>query len=610
VLSFSGNQEGCQSWIAVQNVGDEPGKAVLLVWGDGSDCAPRCSGAASVTCSGLIGPGSSWIFAAADLPPDAKSGIVYSFNARRLSEIGIKRRLDETVADAMCRALYKFVLGSCDEYRLFRRVHDIGATYDGIPLGRAYGPALVGEVHRVCPGSVNKIASVSASYAGVAGDHFGGLDRVFGVSSYHATFVHGDRSGAHSVIYVQNGGANCASVTLWLESPDRCRQSRLCDAFTIAQGATVAVDVADCADPGWEGSVRFDSSEPLAVAVDTIGPDSLATYTAFPSELRYGFDHPPQFTMGGTVVHGPVVGHSEGWAGRVHVQNLSSTASARVSVMLLDASGSPIAPESLAWLCSRGSRSFVLPSADAWAGQPGSVRVESLAGRDEKGRSVSPPNISALAELRADSDPHGRNGHEVIVYDLPHAERAAPWPPGRTATGSGLLAVPVVNGKAGPGGVRSEIAVANVVRQPGFTNVMAFLYDRNGRVAASCRRLHELEVARLGFGEWGYVDPSFVGSAVISAAAWSHPLLDGAGEVVANPVGLAAVIARVGVAPAGSDTGVGGDGVGATSGLPIERPGPRLLRELRLAAEETGCQTLPEVPRRPTIYVPLARQGI
>jgi hypothetical protein len=41
---------------------------------------------------------------------------------------------------------------------------------------------------------------------------------------------------------------------------------------------------------------------------------------------------------------------------------------------------------------------------------------------------------------------------------------------------------------------------------------------------------------------WGYVNPGFRGSAVISATAWEHPVFDLAGQLKVNPVGLAGVI--------------------------------------------------------------------
>lgn len=197
--------------------------------------ATNCSGPLAVVCSGLVRPGGSWLFTTATLPAGVLGAVLYSFNARRLSDIGLDLGFDDVVADLMCETLSFGVKGDCDDYRRFKQAYDEAGTFAGVPMGVAYGPALVAEVWRACPGDLDKVVTVTASYSAVAGRSFGGFGRVFDISSYHATLVHGDRSGSHTVLYIQNGGANCASVALWFQSQDACRQSLLCDAFTLAR---------------------------------------------------------------------------------------------------------------------------------------------------------------------------------------------------------------------------------------------------------------------------------------------------------------------------------------------------------------------------------------
>ncbi len=601
VLNYEGHHELCRSWIAVQSIGDEPGKAVLLVWRDATDCAPRCSGPLAVECSGLIRPGGSWIFQGAALPAAARSGIVYSFNARLLSEIGVDPGFDDVVADLLCETLFFGVKDDCDDFGRFRDAYEQGGEFAGIPLARAYGPALAAEVRRACPGDRSKVMTATSGYAGISGPKFGGFDRVFDVSSYHATLVYGDRDGSHTVVYVQNGGEHCASVEVWVQSLDECRQTRLCDAFSLAQGTTVVVDAADCVGPEWEGTAWLNSTEPLAIAVDVIGSDALMTYTAVPAELRYAIDQPPLFSEGSPVAYGPLIyGPNQGWEGRVHVQNLSSGVTARVRAFFLDAAGSPVVRPREAWICPRGTETFGLAVTDGWPDPPyGSVRVESWQGVSADGKTVEPPNISAVVDLQRNGGARDRAAPETLVYNLLSEQRSFDWPAGNrrggTESGVGLIAIPSLLNEAGQLGVTTELAVANLVPNPGFTNVAILVYDRNGAVDARCRQLRQLEVAYIDAGAWGHLSPGFSGSALISAVGWRHPVPDLPRGAERNLVGLAAVVVQRGGHGGRPDGELAGDVSGATTGVPVRRAGPGLVSALNDdTAGGLGCPPLPE----------------
>jgi hypothetical protein len=569
VLDFLGDRALCASWVSVQNVGGEAGKALAVVWGDDTRCAPACVGPLAVACSGLLSPGQSWLFGAGALPADARSAVVFSFNARSLGEGGVPG-WDGTVADFLCAALARDVVGSCDRYQRFKAAFEAGTVYAGVTLTRAYGPALAAQVLRQCPGNHNKVAPASSTYEGIAGRGFGGRDQILNVSSYHAPLVACDGAGADTVLYIQNGGSSCASADVWLSSESDCGGARLCSVFTFDQGTTVTFAASSCVPPDWRGTAWIRSSELLAVAVDVVRDNALLTYTAVPSELRHTWDGPPEFTAGSPVVYGPLIlDPARGWANVIHVQNLSSVTRARVRVTFLDRAGAPIAEPIEEWVCPRGVHAFALP---AGAGDPqrpaGSVRVESISWEhDPRGRPIRPPNISALATLSrlGELDPTGDVGADArgaLAYNLLPEPLAFTWPSGPDP-GTGLIAVPAAFKGAEPTGATTEIAIANLVPAPGFTDIAVFVFDANGLVDLVCHKLREQEVGYLDLATWGFLAPGFQGAAIVSAAFWEH---DGGDRRGSNLLGLAAVAVQRAPVALGQDLG---DGLTATAGTPF-----------------------------------------
>ena len=599
-LNYRAGEDACRSWVQVQNIGGEPGKAVLLAWGPSTLCAPHCAGPIAAQCSGFLRPGATWRFASDTLPGGVKSGVVYSFNARTVAEAGGSGEAgDRLVADVMCERLLADVPGDCDEYLSFKRAFEAapesGAAYAGLPLARAYGPALTAEVLRACQGDALKIRQAVSTYTGMAGRDFGGRDRVFNISSYHATLINHGHDGWNSVLYVQNGGPNCASVELWLQERDVCRPSRPCKTFTLAQGASLTVDLADCTAAGWEGGVWLNSSEPLAVAVDVFGYDTLMTYTAAPTELRYAWEGPPEFTAGSPQVFGPLIyGRDRGWDTRLHVQNLSSRSAAQVRVTFFSPDGLPIETTEPAWVCPYGSRAFTVRATDRLPGEwVGSARVESLpwpspaptAGPGSPTAAVptptpSRPNITAVAELVHRQVHSGAGGPESTVIDSALAYNLLPAPPAperrgdiELPRGTTLIAVPSLVAQGDATGATSRLAVANYIPDPGRTDLVVLLFDANGMVDTGCLHLGPQAVAYLDFGGWGYVSPAFRGSAIISATAWAHPVYDTRHRVVDNRVGLAAVaVQQVGPDVQGDAEG---DAFAAMAGVPFRAEGRR-----------------------------------
>jgi len=341
-------------------------------------------------------------------------------------------------------------------------------------------------------------------------------------------------------------------VEVWFRGENECLRSQICDVPALAPGEGYPLDVSACAGPGWRGAAWVRAGQPLAIAVDNVSPEVLMTYTGRPAELNFTFppgtpapDQPcdPFFTPGSQVNYAPLIYREfQGWDTTLWVQNLSSTFNAKAKVVFLDASGGIITTLT-DWICPRGSRTYHLSLVANLPGQwVGSARVESQNWFSAGSLSAPAPNIVAVAELVRYSDPTHATALEGLAYPLLTEAEAFDWQSGPPAQPfcpgpgcTGRLALPDVSES-------SEIAIQNLVPEPGLTNAAVFLYDQNGLLDILCQTLNSQQVEYIDLATWGYVQPGFKGSAVISATAWDHPVFDQAGQLRVNPVGLAGVI--------------------------------------------------------------------
>ncbi len=114
-----------------------------------------------------------------------------------------------------------------------------------------------------------------------------------------------------------------------------------------------------------------------------------------------------------------------------------------------------------------------------------------------------------------------------------------------------MVAVPRLIRGADGAGTASELAVTNLAPTPGETQFAVLVFDRNGLVGHFCETLRERQTAYYDLRQWDFVDAGFVGSAVISATAWSHVVPDRAGDLH-DVVALGAVAVERGTGGEGS----------------------------------------------------------
>lgn len=586
ILNFQGQDDVCRTWIEVQVVGPEYSKAVLVTWGEPGFCPPQCAGPLKVECTGLLKPGSTWNFLGAQVPTGSKGGMLFKFSAKQISEIDPTfGGEDDIVADYMCETLFFGVVGDCDDWRRFKKAYNENLEFAGLNMGTASGKGyLAVDVLRHCPGDVTPGVEVSSKYNGIAGDHLGSFDPIYGGYGFYVPLLYADKAGFNSVMYIQNGGLECSSIEIWFKAQDDCLRARICEIFTLAPGETYQFDSSDCVGPDWQGSAWLRSTQPLGIAVDIIGRDVLMTYIGEPSEYAYDPDatglkpKDAAFTQGNLVAFGPLMySEYQGWDTGVQVQNLSAVVNAKVKVYFLDRSGDVITTL-VDWICPRGSQTFFLPViADLPGNWVGSIRVESQEWWTPGSPAVSPPNIVGVATLIKYNDAARSQTTEAIAYNLLPEHKIYIWQigggPGGVAAGVGLIAIPSLIKDLEATGVTSEVAIANIVPKPGFTDFAIFIYDQNGLLDYICQKLNEKQVEYINLQTWGYVNPGFKGSAIISAIFWEHDVFSPTGLFLRNLVGLGAVsVERTGTR-LGED--VPGDEAAGSRGIPFAAPGGR-----------------------------------
>ncbi len=515
ILNFQGQDDVCRTWIEVQMVGPEFGKAVLVTWGEPGFCPPQCAGPLKVECTGLLKPGSTWNFLGSQVPTGAKGGMIFKFSAQQISELfPTFGGEDDIIADYMCETLFFGVVGDCDDWRRFKKAYNEGLEFAGLNMRIASGLGyLAVDVLRHCPGDVTPGVEVSSKYNGIAGDHLGSFDPVYGGYSFYVPLLYADKAGFNSVMYIQNGGLESSSIEIWFKAQDDCLRARICEIFTLAPGETYQFDASDCVGPDWQGSAWLRSTQPLGIVVDIIGRDVLMTYVGEPASYEYTYDpedpdDDESFAMGDQVAFGPLMySEYQGWDTGVQVQNLSPVVNAKVKVYFLDRSGD-IITTLVDWICPRGSQTFFLPVvADLPGNWVGSIRVESQEWWTPGSPAVAPPGIVGVATLIKYGDAARTNTVEAIAYNLLPEHKTYDWQVGYggggASSGVALIAIPSLLKDLEGTGVTSEVAIANLVPKPGFTDFAIFIYDQNG--------LHRLRVPEAEREAGGVHRPADVG---------------------------------------------------------------------------------------------------
>ncbi len=563
------NRDTCETWIQVQNGGDEDARAMLVFWGAAGACEPQAAGPLKTECSGLLKPGSAWSFATGQLPQGARSAVVYSLNMT--NKIADERGNELLFGDLVCPKLFFDIVGSYEEWLRFDEAYRLRGKYITpsrleLDFGANQSEPLAAAVNRKCPDAGDPNLASNAAYTGISSDMEGARDPFSGSFTFYAPLIFAQRSGLNSMLYIQNSGIRCTSLEIWFKAQDNCLRAILGDVLTLAPGETVAYDPNTVVGPDWIGSGWVRSTQPLGIIVDTMGANHFTSYSGVPGDVSE-----LQFTYGDQVTFAPLIyNQMQGWDTALQVQNHSATTPAKVKVYFLDDGGGVLATV-VDWICPRGSQSFFLPVIGGLPGNwVGSARVESQAWWTPGSPEVDPPMVSAVVMLEKWTDPARTTRREAVAYNAQGECLLYDWQLGHGAgglqSGSAVFAVPLLMKEYN--GITTELAITNLVPKPGFTDFAIYIYDQNGLLDYVCQKLNEKQVEYINLATWGYVNPRFNGSAVVSAVFWEHDVFDPNGVFERNLVGLGGVaVERVGGVSGGPD--VPGDESKAFEALPL-----------------------------------------
>ncbi|MCB0215682.1 MAG: DUF11 domain-containing protein [Chloroflexi bacterium] len=553
----------CETWIQVQNVGDEPTVPLLVTWGESGFCPPQAAGPLKSECAGLLRPGSAWSFAESQIPAGSHSAVLYSLSVD-LIEIAPNTKVP--FASLVCDAVFFNVVGDYLDWVRFDTAYRNRGVFAGFDFGEHAGEPLAAIVNRSCPDPSNPAARVNAAYSGISSDQEGAADPTFGGYAYYAPLIFADSAGLSTTLRIQNSGILCTSLEIWFKGQDNCLRPILGDVLALAPGETVDFDVNTVVGPDWLGSAWIRATQPMGIIVDTLGPNHFTSYTATPADV-----YELGFTLGNQVNFAPLIySEYQGWDTAIQVQNLSGTTNAKVKVYFLDKSGD-IITTLVDWICPRGSQTYFLPAIAAMPGNwVGSARVESQSWWAPGTNEIDPPKISSVVLLEKWSDPARSIRREAVAYNGQTECLLYDWQvgggKGGTASGSAVFAVPFL--AKGNRGYTSEVAITNLVAKPGFTDFAIFVYDQNGLLDQVCEKLHDRQVEYIDLNTWGGIPPRFLGSMVVSAVFWEHEVFDPRGNFVRNLVGLGGVsVERVGTTQGSQD--LPGDESKATEAFPV-----------------------------------------
>ncbi len=202
------------------------------------------------------------------------------FSAPALGVPGIANGGGDVFADLLCEALFRSVVGNCDEFRRFKNAFNAKASgtrpaATSFDFGQYPGAAMAVEVVRKCPGDLNPMVNVTGGYTGLADEILGVYDPVYGGYAFFAPLVYADKDGLTSWLYIQNGGTECSSVEIWFKAV-----RRLPAAASVRRGQPGAGRDASSSPPptasgpaGWAAPTCAAPSR-WAMVVDTVGRTS------------------------------------------------------------------------------------------------------------------------------------------------------------------------------------------------------------------------------------------------------------------------------------------------------------------------------------------------
>ncbi len=353
-------EDGWETLIQVQNVGDEDTGAIAFFWGEYSgQCPNNDPGPIGVACM-MLPENTVWTLRA-QIPEPASSAIVYSVDEDAFE------KACEDAADAVDDAA-----SPTDDWKEWEDDYQDNGEPVAV-IAQRKGPNDYGTVVSsayVAP--LTGIPSTALRYAyGYSGQGSGhrSEDMEGGGSPYQyfAPYAMRQYCNLDTEMIIQNSGQRCTSVWLYYQKQGGgCRFSYSEHIEQLAPGESIRKRVPAVLGVEWLGSIYVTANEPLGIIMDqtsfppSVDREMLLTYRARPYKLTTD-----TLFYAGLVFRETSASSVEplsGWEASIQVQNLTQESLPTfVTVEFFDASGDSILYLG-DWVCPAGGTTFYLPA--------------------------------------------------------------------------------------------------------------------------------------------------------------------------------------------------------------------------------------------------------
>ena len=322
------NTNGWQTWVQVQNVGNNDTGAVVFFWRDYSaKCPDDDPGPINTACMTVVEDG-VWTMKTV-IPSQAKSAIAYS--------------VATTVFDQACEDAGD-AIGDTDAWKAWED------TYAGA------GQPLAVVVQRTGPNDFG--ITVSSAYPGITESMEGSgppyqYFTPYAMRRYHDLYTR---------MVIQNSGDECTPVSIYYKEQGRCPFQLVQHIEQLAPGESVRIRIPDHVICEWLGSAYVQGNQPLSIVVDQISFSRYCLDSNDRGTLLTYWAQPYKPVTDTLLYAGLMFRMWGGWQTGIQVQNLTQQSrSTFVTVNFMDNSGGEILFVG-DWICPNGASTFYLPA--------------------------------------------------------------------------------------------------------------------------------------------------------------------------------------------------------------------------------------------------------
>ncbi len=520
------HQGGWETWIQVQNAGNDDVGVVTFFWGEYSaQCPYSDPGPIGYACKWVAKDG-VWSLEDQDIPVLARSAIVYS--------------VSEALFDQACLDAAQVIVEphpywdptpKSAKWRAW--VDDYEGT--GLPL------AVITQ--REGPNDFDTL--VSSAYPGIS-ENMKGCGPPY---QYFAPYAMRQYQNLDTEIIIQNCGERCTEIWLDYQKQGDCEFSYSDHIGRLAPGESIRKRVPAALGAEWLGSIYIESDEPLGIVIDqtSLLPSddrgALLTYEAFPYDL----------TKDKVWYADLVFRELSGWEASIQVQNLTQDSMPTfVTVEFFDASGDSILFLG-EWVCLHGGATFYLPAiVDLGMTYAGAAVIESHGQVDYPGGMHDGEPIFVVVDLKK-TKVYDENLHRWR-HTIPGEVQGGAYNARAESDkgGPGPIWLPFLSKAKNDQGVTSLIAVRN---NSNCNNIAIELEVRKGTGTVisyvSNFWLNTGHVKLIDLANVGSLNPGFLGSGTVEVVNAEQLCdLDHDGEPDQEPVMPSVVVVNKG-------TGVG-----------------------------------------------------